>query len=63
METLVINPFESGFIPWLKTSGVLTLPLCFDRLQNYAAQAQKTMTQVMEELIDMLPNIKNGDSS
>jgi len=30
-ETLVINLFESGFIPWLKTSGVLTLPLCFDR--------------------------------
>jgi len=33
------------------------------RLQNYAAKADKTMTQVIEELIDTLPDIKNGDSS
>ena len=28
----MINPFGSGFIPWLKTRAVLTLPLCFDRI-------------------------------
>jgi hypothetical protein len=33
------------------------------RLQNYAVQADKTMTQVIEELLDTLPNTKNGDSS
>jgi hypothetical protein len=32
------------------------------RLQNYAVQTDKTMTQVIEELLDTLPNTKNGDS-
>jgi hypothetical protein len=32
------------------------------KLQNYAAQADKTMTQVIEELLETLPNTKNGDS-
>ncbi|WP_242046734.1 hypothetical protein [Cylindrospermum sp. FACHB-282] len=35
----------------------------FSRLQKYAAYADKTMTQVIDELIDSLPNIENGDSS
>ncbi|MEH1855470.1 MAG: hypothetical protein V7L11_28265 [Nostoc sp.] len=34
----------------------------FSRLQKYAAYADKTMTQVIDELIDSLPNIENGDS-
>ncbi|BBD67585.1 hypothetical protein NIES4072_51170 [Nostoc commune NIES-4072] len=31
--------------------------------QLYAVHAEKTMTQVMEELIDSLPNIENSHSS
>jgi len=34
-----------------------------DKLRLYADYADKTMTQVVEELIDSLPNIKNGDFS
>lgn len=33
------------------------------KLQIYAATADKTMTQVMEELIDSLPDICSGNSS
>jgi hypothetical protein len=35
----------------------------FNKLQNYATYADKTMTQVIDELIDSLPNTENGDSS
>jgi len=34
----------------------------FNKLKQYAEYADKTMTQVIDELIDTLPNIKNGDS-
>jgi hypothetical protein len=34
-----------------------------NKLQIYAAKSDKTMTQVMEELIDSLPNIEIGNSS
>ena len=34
-----------------------------NRLQIYAATTDKTMTQVMEEFIDTLPEIKIGNSS
>ena len=33
------------------------------KLQNYAAQSDKTMTQVIEELLDTLPNTKSADSA
>ncbi|MCV3214471.1 hypothetical protein OGM63_13270 [Plectonema radiosum NIES-515] len=33
------------------------------KLQIYAAKADKTMTQVMEELIDSLPDANIGNSS
>lgn len=35
----------------------------FNKIKQYAEYVDKTMTQVIEELIDTLPNIKNGDSS
>jgi len=35
----------------------------FNKLKQYAERVDKTMTQVIDELIDTLPNIKNGDSS
>ncbi|MEH1871377.1 hypothetical protein [Nostoc sp.] len=35
----------------------------FNKLQNYATYADKTMTQVIDELIDSLPNTEKGDSS
>ncbi|QMS90611.1 hypothetical protein HUN01_24635 [Nostoc edaphicum CCNP1411] len=34
----------------------------FNKLKQYAEYADKTMTQVIDELIDTLPSIKNGDS-
>jgi hypothetical protein len=34
----------------------------FNKLQNYATYADKTMTQVIDELIDSLPNTEKGDS-
>lgn len=34
-----------------------------NKLRLYAAIKDKTMTQVIEELIDSLPNIEIGDSS
>ncbi|MHC5914526.1 hypothetical protein [Nostoc sp.] len=34
----------------------------FNKLQNYAIYADKTMTQVIDELIDSLPNTENGNS-
>jgi hypothetical protein len=34
-----------------------------NKLQIYAAKSDKTMTQVMEQLIDSLPNIEIGNSS
>ncbi|MEH2025027.1 hypothetical protein [Nostoc sp.] len=34
----------------------------FNKLQKYAVYTDKTMTQVIDELIDSLPNIENGDS-
>ncbi|MBD2610509.1 MAG: hypothetical protein RMY62_012860 [Nostoc sp. ZfuVER08] len=34
----------------------------FNKLKLYAEFTDKTMTQVIDELIDTLPNIKNGDS-
>lgn len=36
---------------------------CLIGWQLYAVHAEKTMTQVMEELIDSLPNIENSHSS
>ncbi|MDZ8184977.1 MAG: hypothetical protein RMX96_09000 [Nostoc sp. ChiSLP02] len=35
----------------------------FNKLKEYAEYADKTMTQVIDELIDTLPNIKDADSS
>jgi hypothetical protein len=35
----------------------------FNKLKQHAECVDKTMTQVIDELIDTLPNIKNGDSS
>ncbi|GAC1459027.1 MAG: hypothetical protein NVS2B14_04780 [Chamaesiphon sp.] len=35
----------------------------FNKLQSYALYADKTMTQVVEELIDSLPTTENGNSS
>jgi len=35
----------------------------FNKLQLYAVQADKTMTQVVEELIDSLPNPEIDNSS
>ncbi|BBD66742.1 hypothetical protein NIES4072_59830 [Nostoc commune NIES-4072] len=35
----------------------------FNKLKEYAEYADKTMTQVIDELIDTLPNTKNADSS
>ena len=34
----------------------------FNKLKQYAEYADKTMTQVIDELIDSLPNTENGDS-
>ncbi len=34
----------------------------FNKLQKYAVYADKTMTQVIEELLDSLPSIEIGDS-
>jgi hypothetical protein len=35
----------------------------FNKLKQYAEYADKTMTQVIDDLIDTLPSTKNGDSS
>jgi hypothetical protein len=35
----------------------------FNKLKQYAEFTDKTMTQVIDELIDTLPSMKNGDSS
>jgi len=51
-ETLVINPFESGFIPWLKTSGVLTLPLFLDSfsgIDNHLIEVSSSYSEITEE--------------
>jgi hypothetical protein len=46
---------------------VLASPLIFNfstaTTSYLSSNADKTMTQVIEELIDTLPNIKNGDST
>ncbi|MBC6434126.1 hypothetical protein FM036_27295 [Nostoc sp. HG1] len=34
----------------------------FNKLQKYATYADKTMTQVIDELIDSLPSLEIGDS-
>jgi hypothetical protein len=34
-----------------------------NKIRMYAAHADKTLTQVLEELIDSLPTIQNGNSS
>ncbi|WP_414581609.1 hypothetical protein [Scytonema sp. PCC 10023] len=35
----------------------------YNKLKLYAAKKEKTMTQLIEDWVDRLPNLESGDSS